>query len=197
MRKLPSFRHAANPCVLSQHQREERCSGFPQGGSLPTQILRFTLRGFQRVAWFLFIAWRGALLARMSGTVGEIPRRIIWTKEKGMLMRTNACLLAVALACGVGGTVIPITSSSGEIIQRTVHGTVVATNVEADPPIIVVEVTLPNQEKLVVGARMATDTKIMKRKQAAQLADIQGGEKADLTYLKTPDGLIARSIHVR
>jgi hypothetical protein len=56
---------------------------------------------------------------------------------------------------------------------------------------------LPHEEELVVGARVATDTKIMKGKQAAGLADIQAGEKATITYLKTPDGLIAQSIHVR
>ncbi len=143
------------------------------------------------------MAWRGALLAKVSGTVGEIPHRIIWTKEKGVLMRTNACRLAVVLVCGLAGFAISVTSSSGETIQRTVHGTVVATNIDVDPPIIVVEVVTPHEEVLVVGARVATDTKIMKGTQAALLADIQVGEKATITYLKIPDGLIARSIHVR
>ncbi|MDH5741715.1 MAG: hypothetical protein OEY77_15450 [Nitrospira sp.] len=112
-------------------------------------------------------------------------------------MRTNAYVLAVTLACGLVGTTISVTSSSAETIQRTVQGTVVATNVDVDPQIIVVEVVLPTEEELVVGARVATDTKIMKGKQAARLADIQVGETAAITYLKTPDGLIARSIHVR
>lgn len=118
-------------------------------------------------------------------------------KNKVVFMRTDAYLLATALACGLAGTTISVTSSSGETIQRTVHGTVVATNVDVDPQIIVVEVVLPHEEELVVGARVATDTKIMKGKQAARLADIQAGEKATITYLKTLDGLIARSIHVR
>ncbi|MGD9730164.1 MAG: hypothetical protein AB7V39_27820 [Nitrospiraceae bacterium] len=112
-------------------------------------------------------------------------------------MRTNTWLLAVALACGLAGTTISVAHSSTETIQRTVQGTVVATNADVDPQTLVVEVVLPNQEALIVGARVATDTKIMKRRQAARLADVQVGEKADITYLKTPDGLIARSIHVR
>jgi hypothetical protein len=74
---------------------------------------------------------------------------------------------------------------------------VVATNVTVDPQTIVVEVLLPNKEKLVVGARVPPDTRIMRGKQAARLADVKIGEKADITYLKTPDGLIAQSIHVR
>jgi hypothetical protein len=112
-------------------------------------------------------------------------------------MRTNAYLLVVALVCGLAGTTISVTSSSAETIQRTVQGTVVATNVDVDPQIIVVEVVRPNEDSLVVGARVPPDTRIMRGNQAAQLADIQVGEKADMTYLKTPDGLIARSIHVR
>jgi hypothetical protein len=148
-------------------------------------------------ARFLPITFRGALLAKVPCTIGEIPHQIVGAKAKVISMRTNTCLLAVALACGLAGTTISVANSSTETIQRTVQGTVVATNVDADPQIIVVEVVLPNQEELIVGARVATDTKIMKRKQAARLADVQVGEKADITYLKTPDGLIARSIHVR
>lgn len=73
----------------------------------------------------------------------------------------------------------------------------VATDVTVDPQTIVVEVTLPNKEALVVGARVPTDTKIMRGKQGAQLADVKVGEMADITYLKTSDGLIARSVHVQ
>ena len=112
-------------------------------------------------------------------------------------MRMNACLLAVVLACGLTGTTLSVTSSSAETIQRTVQGAVVAVNVDTDPQIIVVEVVLPNEVELVVGASVSTDTTIMKGKEAARLADIQVGDKAAITYLKTPDGLIAQSIHVR
>ncbi len=93
--------------------------------------------------------------------------------------------------------VLPVTTGSAETIQRTVRGTVVATDVTADPQTIVVEVMLPNQEALVVGVRVPTDTKIKRGKQDARLADVKVGERADITYLKTPDGLIARSVHVR
>jgi hypothetical protein len=92
---------------------------------------------------------------------------------------------------------VPISSRAAETIERTVEGTVVATDVTVDPQTIVVEVTLPNQEALVVGARVPTDTKIKRGKQDVHLADVKVGEKADITYLKTSDGLIARSVHVR
>jgi hypothetical protein len=112
-------------------------------------------------------------------------------------MKMNAYVLGAVLAGGLAGPSISVASTSTDTIQRTVRGTVVATNVTVDPQVIVVEAVLPNMEALIMGARVPTDTRIMKGKQAVRLDDIQVGEKADITYLKTPDGLIARSIHVR
>jgi hypothetical protein len=113
-------------------------------------------------------------------------------------MRTKAYILSVALACGLASITIPLTSRSAETVQRTVRGTVVATDITVDPPTIVVQVLLPNNnEALVVGARVPTDARIMRGKQAARLADVKVGENAEITYLKTADGLIAQSVHVR
>jgi len=112
-------------------------------------------------------------------------------------MRTTAYLLSVALAWGVASIAIPVTSRSAETIQRTVRGTVVATDVTVDPPTIVVQVLLPNDDALVIGARVPADAKIMRGKQAARLVDVKVGEKADVTCLKRADGLVARSVHVR
>jgi predicted phosphoribosyltransferase len=89
---------------------------------------------------------------------------------------------------------VPAMSHAGEAIQRTVRGTVVATNVEANPQIIVVKVLLPSKEEMIVGARVSADTKITKGKQAAQLADLKAGQMAEVTYLKTSEGLLAQSI---
>ncbi|MCP9449592.1 MAG: hypothetical protein NNA21_05965 [Nitrospira sp.] len=89
---------------------------------------------------------------------------------------------------------MPGTSQASEVIQRTVRGTVVATNVEAKPQIIVVKVLLPSKEEMIVGARVSADTKITKGKQAAQLADLKAGQTAEITYLKTSEGLLAQSI---
>jgi hypothetical protein len=74
---------------------------------------------------------------------------------------------------------------------------VVATNVGVDPQTIVVKVLLPNKEVLIVGARVTPDTKITRGKQAVRLSEVKAGEKVELMYLKAPDGLIARSIHLR
>ncbi|MBX3334415.1 MAG: hypothetical protein KF876_09835 [Nitrospira sp.] len=112
-------------------------------------------------------------------------------------MKTSVWLLAVVLACGLAGTAMSVENSSTEGLQRTVQGTVIAVNVDADPQIIVVEVMLPNDVELIVGARVSTDTTIKNGKEAALLADIQVGEKVNITYLKTSIGLIAQSIQVR
>ena len=112
-------------------------------------------------------------------------------------MRRQACVLSVILACGIAVTAIPVSIHAEETIQRTLRGTVVATNVDADPQTIVISVVLPNKEELIVGARVPQDTNITRKKQAAGLAELKSGEKVEITYLKAPDGLIARSIHVR
>ena len=92
---------------------------------------------------------------------------------------------------------IPLVTVAAETIQRTVRGVVTATNTAVDPQTIVVNVVLPNKEALIVGARVPTDIKITRGTRAIKLADLNMGEAAEITYLKSPDGLIARSIHVR
>jgi hypothetical protein len=112
-------------------------------------------------------------------------------------MRTTLCSLYLASVIGLVALTTPLTTVAAETIQRTVQGTVVATNTAADPQTIVVKVILPNKEELIVGARVPIDTKITRGSRTTQLADIKAGESANLTYLKTSDGLIARAVHAR
>jgi hypothetical protein len=78
-----------------------------------------------------------------------------------------------------------------------VRGTVVATDLKDEPHTIVVSVILPNKEELIVGASVPSDVAIRRGKRAISLADLKSGDVADVTYIKNPDGLVARSIHVR
>ena len=112
-------------------------------------------------------------------------------------MRTK--LYSLCLVCAIGlMTLMPsLATAATETIQRTVRGVVTATNTALDPQTIVVKVILPNKEELIVGARVPTDAKITRGTRATGLADLKVGEAAEVTYLKSPDGLIARSIHVR
>jgi hypothetical protein len=141
----------------------------------------------------------GPVLAKESGsTKGAIlckPSAL--SQQGGIHMRRPAYLLPFILTCAMAVAAVPVLVHGEETVQRTVRGIVVATNVDVDPQTIVVTVSLPNKEELVVGARVPSDTRITRGKQAARLAEVKAGEKAELMYLKAPDGLIARSIHVR
>lgn len=86
---------------------------------------------------------------------------------------------------------------TAETVKRTVRGTVTATNPTVTPQTIVIQVLLPNKEELTVGARVPTDARITRGTKTIRLAELKVGEKAEVTYLKSPDGLVARSIHVR
>lgn len=112
-------------------------------------------------------------------------------------MRTKFCSLCLVFAIGLVALTTPLATAATETIQRTVRGTVLATTTAVDLQTIVVKVVLPNKEELIVGARVPTGTKITRGTRATRLADLTVGEAAELTYLKAPDGLIARSIHVR
>lgn len=107
------------------------------------------------------------------------------------------CSLCFLFAIGLVTLTTPLATAAAETIQRTVRGTVMASNTAVDPQTIVVKVVLPNKEELIVGARVPTGTTITGGTRVTKLADLKVGEAAELTYLKAPDGLIARSIHVR
>lgn len=112
-------------------------------------------------------------------------------------MKTTLCSLCLMLVTGLMTLTPPFAIASTETVKRTVRGTVTATNITVDPQTIVVKVMLPNREELIVGARVPADVKIVRGTKAATLADLKRGEAAEMTYLKSPDGLIAQSIHVR
>ena len=108
-------------------------------------------------------------------------------------MRTILGLLCLVFTIAL----VPPNTAAIETIQRTVRGTVIAANPSVEPQTIVVKVILPNKEELIVGARVPTDTKITRGTRPTRLAELTMGEAAEITYLKSPDGLIAQSIHVR
>lgn len=144
----------------------------------------------------LFLPNRESQTTRLAADYSQRPAG--GSSDKGgTFMRRMVYLLTVALVYGSGGAAFPVAGYADEAMPRTVRGTVVATNVGVDPQTIVVNVSLPNKEELVVGARVTPDTKITRGKQAVRLADVKTGETTELSYLKTSDGLIARSIHVR
>ncbi len=115
-------------------------------------------------------------------------------------MRTQICAACFILATGWMVLTTPLMAASSETrhtIQRMVRGTVVTTNVKDAPHTIVVRVILPSKEELIVGASVPPNVGITRGLRAISLSDIKAGDVADVTYTKNPDGLVARSIHVR
>jgi hypothetical protein len=112
-------------------------------------------------------------------------------------MKATAWYLCLIVAVGLVSLTTALSNVAAESVQRTMRGTVTATNLTVDPQTIVIKVLLPNRKELTVGARVPTETRIMRGKKAVRLADLKVGETAEITYLKSPNGLIARSIHVR
>ena len=100
----------------------------------------------------------------------------------------------VILVAGVVGTFALVPAAASE---RTVRGEVVAVNVQDSPPVIVLKTMTANNEELIVGATVDSGTVITRGKERVTLGAIKVGEEAAMTYLKNPNGLLARSIHVR
>lgn len=105
--------------------------------------------------------------------------------------------LMVCLFCPTGGLIGASVSAASQETLRIVRGEVVASNLKDDPQVIVVRVVMPNKEELIVGATVPPGTDMKRGKRAVTLADIKPGEVVVLGYLKNPDGLVARSIHVQ
>jgi len=140
----------------------------------------------------------GLVLANdVKATGGNLRQSSEAEMEVRLVMRISAYVFTLVLVCGSVNVTNPVAGHSADAVERTVRGTVVATNIAVDPWTIVVNVVLPNKEKLIVGARVPGDTRITRGKQAVRLEDVKAGETVTITYLRANDGLIARSIHLR
>ncbi len=98
-------------------------------------------------------------------------------------------VLGVLLLAGEG------TASKGHPLK--VRGEVVAVNVEDTPNVIVLRSVTPRNEESIVGAAVNPGVRITRGSRRVTLSEIQVGESVDLVYVKTLEGLVARSIHAR
>ena len=80
---------------------------------------------------------------------------------------------------------------------RKVSGEVLAVNTYDTPNTIVLRSMTGARRELIVGATVDSAADIKRGTHSVRLSDIQVGERVRLTYVKTPDGLVARSINVR
>lgn len=115
-----------------------------------------------------------------------------------LTISTNLFRLAGLLVLGGMLLALPLHaagSSGGH--ARKVNGEVLAVNTYDTPNTIVLRTVTARNRELIVGAAVDSDADIKRGTQPVSLGDIQVGEKVMLTYVKTPEGLVARSIKAR
>lgn len=78
-----------------------------------------------------------------------------------------------------------------------VHGQVVAVNVVQAPHMIVVKTPLNKHDAMTVGARVTSQTKIVRKGKRISLQTIRVDEAVWLTYVKQRDGVFAQTIQVQ
>ena len=92
-----------------------------------------------------------------------------------------------------------IPPDSGAASERTyrVHGQVVAVTVVQVPHMIVVKTPLSKHDDMTVGARVTSQTKIVRKGKRIALQTIRVDEAVWLTYVKQRDGVFAQTIQVQ
>ncbi len=78
-----------------------------------------------------------------------------------------------------------------------VHGQVVAVNMVQSPHMIVVKTPLSKHDDMTVGARVTSQTKIVRKGKRIALQTIRVDEAVWLTYVKQRDGVFAQTIQVQ
>jgi hypothetical protein len=97
-------------------------------------------------------------------------------------------------------TMLPCTSPDSEAASgRTyrVQGQVMAVNLSPSPQMIVVKTSLTKHNDMTVGAKVTSQTKIMRKGKRIALQSISVGEVVWLTYVKQRDGVFARVIQAQ
>lgn len=122
-------------------------------------------------------------------------------------MKPKTLLVGMALVAGLTSATISLAKEASaretsaretsEGVVRTVRGEVVAVNVTDFPQVIVVKTMTAKQQEMIVGATVESGATITRGKERVTLNSIMVGEPVELTYVKSQEGLVARSIHVR
>jgi hypothetical protein len=92
---------------------------------------------------------------------------------------------------------IPPDSEAASGRTYRVHGQVMTVNVSQSPHMIVVKTPLSKHNDMTVGAKVTTQTKIMRKGKRISLQHVSVGEGVWLTYIKQRDGVFARVIQVQ
>ena len=102
-----------------------------------------------------------------------------------------AVVVLVLLVC------LPPESRAADGRTYRVHGQVMAVNVAQAPHMIVVKTPLSKHNDMTVGAKVTSQTRIVRKGKRIALQAIRVGEAVWLTYVKQRDGVFARVIRVQ
>ncbi len=109
----------------------------------------------------------------------------------------QARVALVAIAALMALFCIPPDSWGASGRTYRVHGQVVAVNVVQSPHMIVVKTPLSKHDAMTVGARVTSQTKIVRKGKRIALQTIRVDEAVWLTYVKQRDGVFAQAIQVQ
>ena len=105
---------------------------------------------------------------------------------------TVLSLLLLALGFGLMGD---SQAAPGSATERTVRGEVTAVTADTQPQVIVVKTMTADKKEMIVAATLGSETVVTRGKKRVALSDIRVGETITLGYLKSPEGLAAKTIH--
>lgn len=109
--------------------------------------------------------------------------------------RANGALFTIAALM----VLLYIPSGSEAASGRTyrVHGQVIAVNITQMPHMIVVKTPLTTHDDMTVGAKVTSQTRIIRKGKRIALQAISIGERVWLTYIKQRDGVFAQIIQIQ
>jgi hypothetical protein len=110
--------------------------------------------------------------------------------------RTNGALLTIA-ASMVLLLCMPSYSAAASGRTYRVHGQVIAVTITQTPHMIVVKTPLTTHDDMTVGAKVTSQTKIIRKGKRIALQAIRMGERVWLTYIKQRDGVFAQIIQTQ
>lgn len=103
---------------------------------------------------------------------------------------TAATAIAIGLLC------VPV-SEAAQGRTYKVHGIVIGVTSNQSPQLIVVNTPITPKNFMTVGATVTAQTKILRGQKKVPLHNIRVGESVWLTYVKSPEGLLARLIQAK
>ena len=109
--------------------------------------------------------------------------------------RVNGVLFTIAALMAL--LCIPSGSEAASGRTYRVHGQVIAVNITQMPHMIVVKTPLTTHDDMTVGAKVTSQTRIIRKGKRIALQAISIGERVWLTYIKQRDGVFAQIIQIQ